>query len=189
MNDQKNPYNNRMKAAPPEPETFILKNGAPVTIRPIRPDDAPRLQALLARLSPESIFYRFLEYLKSLTPEQAEELANVDYQTRMALVAALEVQGQEQVIAVARYSTVAPDHPETAEVGVVVEDIYQNQGLGSRLLDLLTIYARDHGIRFFTGAISAQNARILRFIRRSGLPTERRLDQGMWEVEVKIDDG
>jgi acetyltransferase len=173
----------------PTSETFILRNGTPVAIRPIRPDDAPRLQALLTRLSSESIFFRFLQYLKTLTPEQAGKLANVDHRTRMALVAALEVNGEEWVIAVARYSIVQSDQPDRAEVGIVVEDAYQNQGLGSRLLDLLTDYARDHGIRYFTGAVSAQNARILRFIRRSGLPTERKLDLGTWEIEVKLDDG
>ena len=178
-----------MEEAPFGSETFILKNGAPVTIRPIRPDDAPRLQALLARLSQESIFYRFLEYLKTLTPEQARALATVNYQTRMALVAAIEHLGEELVIGVARYSIVHPDRPDMAEVGIVVEDRFQNQGLGSHLLDLLTDYARNHGIRYFTGAISVQNSRILRFIRRSGLPTERRLDLGTWEIEVKLDEG
>ena len=177
------------QAAPPTSEQFLLGNGMAVTIRPIRPDDAPRLQALLARLSPESIFLRFLEYLKALTPEQASSLANVDYHSRMALVAALEQDGQEQVIAVARYAVVGADQPDTAEVGIVVEDRFQNNGLGTHLLDLLTDYARTQGIRYFLSTISVQNARILRFIRRSGLPTQRKLDLGMWEILVQLDEG
>lgn len=174
--------------SPTLPEQFMLKSGLPVTIRPIRPDDAPRLQALLSRLSQESIFLRFLEYLKALTPEQANELATVDYHTRMALVASTEDEGQEQVIAVARYAGADPGHPETVEVGIVVEDRYQNNGLGTRLLDLLTAYARSHGIHFFTATISVQNTRILRFIRRSGLPTQRKLELGMWEVLIQLDE-
>jgi RimJ/RimL family protein N-acetyltransferase len=172
---------------PFQPEPFTLKDGIPVTIRPIRPDDAPRLQALLARLSPETIFFRFLEYLKGLTPEQAEKLANVDYDRRMALVADLERDGETQIIAVARYAAPVPNPEGTAEVGIVVEDRYQNQGLGTLLLDRLTGYARQHGIRVFTAIVSVQNARILRFIRRSGLPSERKLDMGMWEIQVKLD--
>jgi acetyltransferase len=172
---------------PFQPEPFMLNDGTPVTIRPIRPDDAPRLQALLSRLSPETIFFRFLEYLKGLTPEQAERLANVDYDHRMALVADLDRDGENQVIAVARYAAPVPNPDGTAEVGIVVEDSYQNQGLGTLLLDRLTMYARQHGIRVFIATISAQNARIMRFIRRSGLPTERKLDMGMWEIQVKLD--
>lgn len=42
----------------PEPETVILRDGSRVIIRPIRSDDAPRLQSLFDRLSPESVFFR-----------------------------------------------------------------------------------------------------------------------------------
>jgi GNAT superfamily N-acetyltransferase len=79
-----------------------------------------------------------------------------------------------------RYAASEPNPGEMAEVGIVVEDRYQNQGLGSLLLDRLTEYAREHGICAFTATVSLQNARIMRFIRRSGLPTERKLDVGMW---------
>lgn len=165
---------------------FQLKNGLTVNIRSIRPDDAPRLQALLSRLSKETIFLRFLEYLKSLSIQQAEALATVDYHQRMALVATLEKNGEEQVIAVARYSVFDPDRPDTAEIGIVVEDEYQNQGLGSYLLDRLTHFAIANEIRYYVGTISAQNAQILHFIRRSGLPTERKLDLGTWEIQVQL---
>jgi len=168
------------------PHTILLKDGEPVTIRGITPEDAPRLKALLKRLSPESIFYRFLEYLKELSDKQAEELANVDYRNRMALVAARTEGDEELVIGVARYSVPAGGPPDTAEVGVVVEDRYQNQGLGTHLIQELTAYARDHGIRYFKGYISHQNRRILKFIQKSGLPTERRLEMGMWEISVDL---
>jgi RimJ/RimL family protein N-acetyltransferase len=169
-------------------ENFQLKNGLTVTIRSIRKDDAPRLQALLGRLSQETIFLRFLQYLKSLTSQEAEALATVDYYQRMAIVATREKNGEEQVIAVARYTVFDQNQPNTAEIGIVVEDAYQNQGLGSYLLDELTRYAKASGIRFFVSTISAQNSRILHFIRRSGLPTERKLDLGTWEIRVQLDD-
>ena len=45
----------------PVPETVTLSDGTTVTLRPIRADDAERLQALHARLSPETIYLRFLD--------------------------------------------------------------------------------------------------------------------------------
>ncbi len=168
------------------PHTVVLKEGDPVTIRCIVPEDAPRLQALLKRLSQESIFYRFLEYLKELSDKQAVELASVDYRSRMALVGTRIQDGEELVIGVARYSVQSEAEPDAAEVGVVVEDPYQNQGLGTHLLKELTQYAREHGIRYFKGYISHQNRRILKFIQKSGLPTERRLEMGMWEITVDL---
>ena len=169
----------------PTVEEFLLRSGLAVKVRPIRPDDASRLQALLQRLSPESILFRLLAYRRYLTEKETRYLTHIDYRTRMAFVATLE-QEEELVIAVARYATISPDQADTAEVGIVVEDRYQNQGLGFYLLMLLTGYAREQGISAFSGTVSLQNQRILRFITRSGLPAERKLNQGAWEIRIDL---
>lgn len=93
-------------------EEAELKDGRQVTIRPIRPDDAPLLQAGFSRLSPDSIYLRFLESFHMLTDKQAREFSTVDYQERMALVAEIIEDGKdtrkEALIGVARYSMVEP---------------------------------------------------------------------------------
>ncbi len=66
-------------------ERAILRDGTQILVRPIRPDDAPRLQHGFTHLSPESIYLRFLETFKGLSDQQAENFATVDYQDRMAL--------------------------------------------------------------------------------------------------------
>ena len=170
----------------PTPEAVTLRDGATVTIRPIRPDDAPRLQALHARLSPETIYLRFLGTHPVLSNREAERLASVDYETRMAFVATREQKGEEFVAGVARYAALGPERPDEAEAAVVVEDRYQHLGLGTRLLDWLLAYARTHGIRFFVAEINAENDRVLDFVRRSGLPTEKHLQSGTWEIRVRI---
>lgn len=169
----------------PTVEEFLLRSGLAVKVRPIRPDDAPRLQALLQRLSPESIFFRLLAYRRNMTEKEARYLTHIDYRRRMAFVATPE-EDEDLVIAVARYAIIGLDQADTAEVGIVVEDRYQNQGLGLYLLKLLTDYAREQGIRAFSGTVSLQNQRILRFITRSGLPAERKLNQGAWEICVDL---
>lgn len=170
----------------PVPEAVNLHDGMPLTIRPIQPDDSPRLQALHSRLSPESIYLRFLGMHPILTQREAERLANVDYQTRMAFVATLEEAGEEIIVAVARYDVIRPDRPEVAEAAIVVEDRYQGQGLGSILLDRLLAYARAHGVRTFVAEISAENERMMRFVQRSGLPVEKKLEDRVWEVQLNI---
>lgn len=166
------------------PEAVFLRDGTEVTIRPIRPDDAAGLQALFGRLSPESIFYRFLGKPKDLPDEQAQRLANVDYDSHMALVAELD----GDLIGVARYAE--PDWGEdgVAEAGVVVEDRFQSKGLGTMLLKRLATYGEAHGIHTFAATIHHSNLKILGFLRRSGLPVDRRLDGGLWEVKVRIRD-
>jgi GNAT superfamily N-acetyltransferase len=169
-----------------EGEAVTLRDGTVAVVRPIRPDDAPRLQGLFSRLSPESIWLRFLSHAQELSDEEAERLANVDYDRRMALVATVDRGGQEEVIAEARYAQIPAAEPGLAEAAIVVEDRYQGLGLGSLLLHQLADYARGRGFSAFLATLRQDNYRILRFIQHSGLPTESHLDSGVWEIKVGL---
>ena len=67
-------------------QELTLRDGSVVRIRPIRPDDAPRLQELHSRLSNQTAYQRFFTVVKRLPPDWARVLATVDYQRRLALV-------------------------------------------------------------------------------------------------------
>jgi RimJ/RimL family protein N-acetyltransferase len=170
-----------------ESEAVTLCDGTKVTIRHIRPEDAARLQALFARLSPESIFFRFLGLRKDLPDKEAEQLAGVDRQSRMALVATVRQSGEEEIIAVARYATIPGIRPPEAEAAIVVQDSYQGRGLGTILMDRLATYARTQGIHAFRATVHQDNARIMRFIRRSGLPTTSNVGRGMQEIRIGLE--
>lgn len=169
-------------------EEVNLLDGTRLTIRPIRPDDAAGLQAGFQRLSPESVFLRFLETFHMLTDKLARDFADVDYHNKMALVAEIQENGQHNLIGVARYALVGEPDSKLAESAVVVVDEYQGRGLGTLLLDLLVKYARDHGVETFLGTIHHSNAKIMRFVRRSGFPAEKKMvEPGVWEVRVKLE--
>jgi RimJ/RimL family protein N-acetyltransferase len=166
-----------------------LRDGTRVSIRPIRPEDAPRLQALFTRLSPTSIYLRFLGYRKMPSDEEARSLAEVDYHNRMAFVAFVESELEERIIGVARYAAVENAVPRAAEAAVVVEDEYQGRGLGTILLKRLVDYAREDGVHSLWATVHRNNAQILRFVKRSGLPVERRaLTEGTWDIRVHLED-
>ena len=57
---------------------FRLPDGAPVRVRPIRPQDGDMLQAYLRRLSPASRRNRFLGALNELSPRELERLVRMD---------------------------------------------------------------------------------------------------------------
>jgi GNAT superfamily N-acetyltransferase len=169
--------------APYQPELLTLRDGTEVVIRAIVPEDAPLLQALFRRLSPESVYLRFLTRLKELSQNQAVRLANVDYYTQMALVATLG----PDIIGVARYAPSMDQAPGMAEAAVVVQDEYQSRGLGTLLLSRLSDYAREHGVVAFVASIHQSNERILHFVRKSGLRTESRIEAGVWQIRVYLD--
>ena len=168
-------------------EEVSLEDGTKITIRPIRPDDATRLQEGFKRLSPDTIYLRFLEAYNEMTDAQAQEYATVDYQERMALVGAVQEDGEERLVVVARYALIDKE-PGAAEAAIVVRDDYQRRGLGTIAMERLARYARDHGVEYFYGTILMSNFKILHFIERSGLPFERKmLEPGTWEVRVRFD--
>jgi acetyltransferase len=166
-------------------EVIELADGTQVRVRAIRPDDAPRLQALVTRLSPATISLRAGMLLKTLSDADASRLARVDYDRSMALVALIGVEPGEQVIGVARYSAVGQPVSDQAETAIVVEDAYQRKGLARQLLARLAVYAREHGIRSFIANISAHNDPVRHMIRSTGLPAEY-ADLGGGERRVTI---
>jgi len=64
-----------------------LADGATLQLRPVRPDDEPRLVELFHRLSPRSVYQRFFRAYDRLPDDWYRHFANVDYRTRLALVA------------------------------------------------------------------------------------------------------
>jgi acetyltransferase len=165
---------------------FTLENGDVTTLRAVRPDDTDRLIGLFHRLSPESVYYRFLEPRRHLPRSQAELFARVDYETTMAVVATLPRGDDEDIIGVARYAIIEPVEAGVAEAAIVVEDAYQSQGLGTELMIQMVTYAAAHGVRAFRATVHQSNNRILRFIERSGLPTTKHLQGSVWDIKVSL---
>src|SRR5262245_58580038 len=97
--------------------SLALADGAVLPLRPIRPDDEPRLAELFHRLSRRTVYQRFFRAYDRLPEPWYHRFANVDYRARLALVA--EDKGPA-LRAVARYEP--GETPDTTEIGIVVED-------------------------------------------------------------------
>ena len=158
----------------------VLRNGGRARVRAIRPDDAPRLVALFDRLGRDTVYQRFFAAKKRLPPDWARRLATVDYRRRLALVAEHDLGDGLEMVGVARWEPT--DDPETAEVAVVVEDRWQNQGLGTALLADLLRAAGARGISRFRAWVLADNARMLRLLARVAEVRERRTRRGVTEL-------
>ena len=169
-------------------EVVKLLDGRLVTLRPIRPEDAPLLQEGFARLSTQSIYMRFLQSLALLSDKQAQQFATVDYEEHMAIVGAVQEEGVERLVAVARYGTISGSEPGLAEAAIIVRDDYQGAGLGKILMKRLLHYGSKHGVRKLVATVHSTNARILRFITKSGLPFEKKmLEPGVWEYLIRLE--
>jgi RimJ/RimL family protein N-acetyltransferase len=157
----------------------VLRDGATAHIRPIRPDDAPRLVAAYDRLSTHSAYQRFFATMRRLPPDWARFLAAVDYQTRLALIAERPGAGNVELLGVARYESTRDDAPEVA---FVILDAWQNRGLGTILFHALLEAGVARGFRRFRAWILADNVRMLDLIHRYGNIEQRRRDGAVIEL-------
>ena len=152
-----------------------LKGGLLATVRPVRPDDADMLQALVRGLSQESRYFRFASAISELPARVLSRFTLIDYDREMALVAVVkermkEADGNdsehERIIGVSRYIT-NPDGT-SCEFSLVVADDFKGQGLGSRLMASIIELARAKGLNEIMGLILTQNTSMLRLMTSLG---------------------
>ncbi len=122
-----------------------LRDGGVVYIRPIRPGDAGRERAFLARLSPEYRGYRFIGLIKRPNGNVARELTSVDPEHEVALVALVREHGSETEVGAAPYF-VGADHSR-CDCAVTVDPEWQQRGVGRLLMRHLIEIAQARGIR------------------------------------------
>jgi CBS domain-containing protein/RimJ/RimL family protein N-acetyltransferase len=168
-------------------ERARLRSGDEVLIRPIRPDDAARLQDSFVRMSADTIYDRFLGAKQHLSDVEARRLSRLDYQRHMALVAVVDPDSDDpgSIVGVARYHVLDAE-PGCAEFAIVVGDEYQRHGVGTLLMKRLIEYAFSHGIRTFLGITHPTNNRLIQFVYRSGLPVDRILTEGLVELRIEL---
>jgi len=151
-----------------------LPNGADVIIRPIRPEDADLTQEFVRGLSEETKYFRYMDAVRELSPAMLVRLTQIDYSREMALLAVTEVEGKEVELGVARYA-INPDG-ESCEFALVVNDLWQKQGIGHKLMDVLMDVARAKGLRFMDGEVLKTNRRMLKLAESLGFRVEAHPD-------------
>ncbi len=171
--------------AVPYPSEFeldvVVRDGDVVHVRPIRGDDGELIVDFFERLGPQSRFFRFFEVKESLPPDEVHHFTHVDYSDRMALI----VIDAGKMVAVGRYDR-TPEDPTVGHVAFAVADDHQSRGIGTALIQLLTAYARQHGISRFAADVLAENVRILRVLRNAGYDLTRTLEAGVYSVDFPV---
>jgi len=163
--------------------TAVLDDGTRVRIRPIRPDDEPRLVEAYSRLSPRSAYQRFFTARRRLPAEWFHHFANVDYRRRLALVAEHDGRGETALIGVARYEPTSEN--DCAEVAFVIGDAWQGRGLGSVLLEAILAAAEAHGIHRFQADVLADNRPMLALLAGHTHVEDRKTEAGVATVRFR----
>jgi GNAT superfamily N-acetyltransferase len=167
MNDftRHGPYLEMMRRAPGE---------TAVTIRPIQPDDLQPILEMHRRLSTDSLFLRYLvPYTPTYLPKHLQHICHRPAAQGLGLVALAGA----QVVGLGYY-VIKPGQPDTAEPALLIEDRFQGQGIGGRMLDQLVTAARAQGVCFFDAFTHSSNRPMRHLLHRRGQLISSQLEGG-----------
>ena len=162
---------------------LTLRDGTRVPVREIRAEDAPALRRLVGRSSERSIGLRFFSPMKELSEETARHFAEVDGKDRFALVA-LDPEDEGEIVAVVRYER--ERDTDGAEYAALVEDRFQDRGLGIGLTRCLIEAARQRGIERLHALVLRENGGMLRLLRSLEFPELKRWENGLEHIEIDL---
>jgi acetyltransferase len=152
-------------------ESFQPIIGAPVTIRPLRPDDVGIEREFVTGLSDETRYSRLLGGAIKVTDEYIRRLTHLDWSREVALAAITMLGDAETIIGVARY--VIDDGGRACEFAIVLADAWQGRGIGRRMLLKLASVARRRGLKRMYGDILSTNQAMLGMVRKLGFTLAR----------------
>jgi RimJ/RimL family protein N-acetyltransferase len=149
-------------------EWITLRDGSAVFLRPIKPIDGALLLELFQKLSPETIYFRFLTHLERLQPEMLRQLVEIDYETHFALAAIITDDTKESIIGTCRY--IVKEDGKHAELTVILRDDWQRKGLGKLMVTRVVDIARSKGLASIGILLDYRNEGIKRVFASLGYP-------------------
>lgn len=152
-------------------ESWRCRDGIPLLLRPIRPEDEALESELLSGLSEESQRFRFFNVLKEITHDMLVKRCNIDYDREMAVVAEYHNGEKRRIVGVVRL-LIEPGG-ETGEYAVLVADDFQGKGLGFKLTDLIIGIAEDKGLKSIYAIMLNDNAKMMHMVERLGFKVQR----------------
>jgi acetyltransferase len=139
---------------------WTTKSGMRVVIRPIRPEDEGLMARFHETLSDRSVYLRYF-HIETLSARVAHERLMqkcfIDYDREMALVADFHnlQSGEHEIVAVGRITKNPLDRD--GEIGILVSDHCQGQGLGTELVRRLIEVARNQKLEHIVAEILPEN--------------------------------
>jgi len=172
----------------PYPNQFVqdwmLEDGTPVKLRPMRPEDELLVKDFLAACSEDTIYFRYFRRIKTWTHEMLIRFTQNDYDRELGLMAVGVPPGPEVMMGVSRL-VMTPDR-EAGEFALIVADPWHGKGLGRKLLESLIDIARNLGVKRLWGEVLSENHPMLALVKKSGFTLKTDGDPGTVQVEMTL---
>ncbi|MDZ7262303.1 MAG: bifunctional acetate--CoA ligase family protein/GNAT family N-acetyltransferase, partial [candidate division KSB1 bacterium] len=177
----------------PYPSQYVtpwtMKDGTPITLRPIRPEDEPLMVKFHETLSERSVYFRFFHNIKlsqRVAHERLTRICFIDYDRQMALVADYQdpKTGLHEILGVGRLTKLHGTNE--AEFAIIVTDKAQGRGLGTELLRRLVQIARDEKLERITGDILPENRDMQHVSEKVGFRLRYSLEEKLVKAEMEL---
>ena len=159
----------------------ISPTASSLIFRSVQIDDVDLIIEMHERSSERTIFSRY-HSPRIPTRQEITQICQLEGKNGRAVVAAIAGK-KPQVVGMAYYINV---DVETAEVALLVEDSFQGQGVGKRLLCWLTELALAQGIVFFEAFVLPTNKPALHLLQQMGRVVQNKLVYGARELQIEL---
>lgn len=161
----------------------LLRDGRPVEIRALRPEDEANMLVAVDRIGAESLQHRFFVAKRGFSEKEKEFFMEIDFVNHVALVAEVNEDGRPAIVGGSRYVVINPDQ---AEVAFMVVDAYQGQGLATLLARHLVALARAAGLKQLTAEVLPGNAPMRKVLGKLGFQTGRSQDPQLVHLTLPL---
>ncbi len=169
-------------------EHATLRDGTPVVLRLVAPEDKALIEEGFKRLSPESRYTRFLSPKTTLTEHELKYLTEIDHENHFAIGALREDgdgHGNPIGLGIARFIKLA-DPPGTAEAAIAVADDVQGRGLGRLLFQRLCAAAIERGVERFRCVVLGSNTAMRQMIEAITPEHSTEVSSGVITIDMMI---
>ncbi|MHC4644868.1 MAG: GNAT family N-acetyltransferase [Planctomycetota bacterium] len=174
-------------AYPEELEHYdTLNDGTQIFFRPAKPTDEPALAEMLYSLSEKSVRTRYMAHTVTFPHKDVQQLVNIDYRQDVAIVGTVPGVSGDQIVAIAQYFL--EPKTQTAEVAFLVQDEWQQKGMGTFLLDYITRIAKQRGIRRLCAKVLPGNKPMLNIFYNSGYAVNTEFDGEVYDIKYDLTD-
>ncbi len=172
----------------PYPSAYVknwtTRDGLSMTIRPIRPEDEPKMARFHESLSEHSVYLRYFHQMglsARVTHERLSRICFVDYDRATVLVAESP---DGDIVAVGRLMRKSSS---AGEFALLVSDGWHGRGLGTELLRSLLSAARNEKIHRVFGQILTENHTMQEICRQLGFEMRYSIEDGVVEASIVLE--
>jgi len=167
--------------------SLTLRNGLPIVLRPIRPEDEHLIVAFHRHLSEKSVRQRFFAFLsldERVTHERLLRMCFTDYDREWSTVAQIEGKEGAQIIGTSRIYRVPGTR--TARFSMIIADEYHNLGLGTQMLQHMIWIAKQEHIEMIDSRILSENVGVLRIFEKHGFVISQDVEPDIMKAQLDL---